>query len=196
MTDKIIRCDTCQDSHQMWHSGLDRYVPCTRCPVPCRECARDNGRGAYCAVTNCSCSCHHWLGANERTVPPPIPPTRDDLVALLRRWNDLQDEPQLDADEQVLAEHVQWREQYEALADATDRALAAEGRRPIGTPGPAARHVASVEIDLESIRRGGSCRTATCTCGWRGPERSSLELAVDDALIHEQSDFAVQRKDR
>lgn len=56
------------------------------------------------------------------------------------------------------------------------------------------RCIAYVEIDQESLRRGGSSRTATCTCGWRGPERGSLELAVDDALLHEKSDFAVQRK--
>jgi hypothetical protein len=165
--------------------------------VPCRECAGGGGLGAYCAVGDCSCSCHHWLGANERSAPPPTPPTRDDLIALLRRWNDLGDEPGYGEgleDEDVLAEHVRWREQYEALADDTDRALAAEARRPIGDAGPAARHVARVEIDLESFSRGGSSRTATCSCGWRGPDRGTLELAADDALLHERSEFTVQRR--
>lgn len=48
------------------------------------------------------------------------------------------------------------------------------------------RHVARVESDQESIRRGGSCRTAACSCGWVGPQRSSLALAVDDATTHEK----------
>jgi hypothetical protein len=67
-------------------------------------------------------------------VPPPEPPTRDDLVSLLRRWRDLDAEPHpgegLVSDGDVMAEHAQWRETYEALTDATDRALAAEARRP------------------------------------------------------------------
>ncbi|HSX22564.1 MAG TPA: hypothetical protein VLE97_07310 [Gaiellaceae bacterium] len=166
-----VRCETCGDSHQMWHSGLDRYVPCTRCPVPCRECAGDEGRGAYCAVVDCSCACHHWLGANEKSVPPPDPPTREALVSLLRRWR---------------VANAEGDDENEALADETDRAIAAEARRPTGDAGPCVRHVARVEIDLESYRRGGSCRTAACACGWRGPERGTLELAADDAIGHER----------
>jgi hypothetical protein len=54
-----------------------------------------------------------------------------------------------------------------------------------------ARHLAYVEADFESLRRGGSTRTARCLCGWRGPQRATLELAVDDALMHEQSDMWV-----
>jgi hypothetical protein len=57
-----------------------------------------------------------------------------------------------------------------------------------------ARHVAYIEPDLESLRRGGSCRTAICTCGWKGPERLTLELSADDALEHERSDMAVCKK--
>ncbi len=49
------------------------------------------------------------------------------------------------------------------------------------------KHFASIETDLESVRRGGSTRTALCTCGWRGPQRATIELAADDALIHERS---------
>ena len=56
------------------------------------------------------------------------------------------------------------------------------------------RHIACIEVDLESLHRGGSTRTAVCTCSWRGPERGSLELAADDALLHEQSEFEVHRK--
>jgi hypothetical protein len=48
------------------------------------------------------------------------------------------------------------------------------------------RHLAYVEADFESMRRGGSCRTAACLCGWRGPERATLDLAADDALTHER----------
>lgn len=46
-------------------------------------------------------------------------------------------------------------------------------------------HIASIAVDLESVRRGGSCRTAVCTCGWVGPERATLEMAADDAMEHE-----------
>lgn len=177
---KALGCDTCRDTHQMWHAGLDRYVPCTRCPVPCAECAGEDGRSAYCGVLSCTCSCHHWLGANERSVPPPSPPTRDILLSLLQRWR---------------VANAEGDDENEKLADETDRVLAAEARQPGVARGPGAKHIASVEVDQESLRRGGSSRAAVCACGWRGPQRSSLELAVDDALIHEQSDFAVQRKD-
>lgn len=53
------------------------------------------------------------------------------------------------------------------------------------------RHLAYIEADAESLRRGGSTRTAVCTCGWRGPQRGTLELVVDDALTHEGSDMHV-----
>jgi hypothetical protein len=56
------------------------------------------------------------------------------------------------------------------------------------------RHVAYVEAVSESLRRGGSTRIAACLCGWRGPERAPLELAVDDALMHEQSDMWVTKR--
>ena len=55
----------------------------------------------------------------------------------------------------------------------------------------ALRHLAYVEADFESMRRGGSCRTASCLCGWKGPQRGTLELAADDALMHEGSDMHV-----
>jgi hypothetical protein len=49
------------------------------------------------------------------------------------------------------------------------------------------KHVAYIDPDLESMRRGGSSRIAACSCGWRGPERATLELAYDDARQHEGS---------
>ncbi len=52
-------------------------------------------------------------------------------------------------------------------------------------------HIAYIALDHESRRRGGSTRIGQCTCGWIGPERSTLELAVDDVLQHERSEFAV-----
>lgn len=58
------------------------------------------------------------------------------------------------------------------------------------------RHVAYIEADFVSLRRGGSCRTATCICGWTGPERGTLELATDDALIHEGSSFEIVARNR
>ncbi len=57
------------------------------------------------------------------------------------------------------------------------------------------RHLAYVEVDLESISHRGSTRTATCGCGWRGPERGTLELAADDALTHERTS-PVDRRDQ
>jgi len=46
-------------------------------------------------------------------------------------------------------------------------------------------HLAFIQADPESIRRGGSCRTAACVCGWQGMQRATLEMACDDALRHE-----------
>jgi hypothetical protein len=57
------------------------------------------------------------------------------------------------------------------------------------------RHLAYVDVDLESIARGGSTRTAACRCGWRGPQRATLELATDDALTHERTS-PVDRRDQ
>lgn len=48
------------------------------------------------------------------------------------------------------------------------------------------RHVAHVESDPESFRRGGSTRTAVCSCGWRGPQRATIEVVADDAVEHER----------
>lgn len=48
------------------------------------------------------------------------------------------------------------------------------------------QHVARVDSDQESVRRGGSTRTAACSCGWVGPQRSTLALAADDATEHER----------
>lgn len=53
------------------------------------------------------------------------------------------------------------------------------------------RHVTYIDPDLESMRKGGTVRTAACSCGWRGPQRSTLELACDDALQHEGSNMQV-----
>ena len=58
------------------------------------------------------------------------------------------------------------------------------------------RHAAYIEHDLEPLRRGGLCsRTALCVCGWRGPQRATLELAADDALMHERSALPVRADD-
>src|SRR6185436_2872546 len=43
------------------------HVMCTFCPMPCRECAIDEGRGAFCAATPCGCACH----PRKRDAPPP-----------------------------------------------------------------------------------------------------------------------------
>ena len=64
-------CKTCQDTHQMWMSDLERKVPCTACPTPCQVC-RFEGKGAYCATTPCSCSCH----------APVAPPAGIDLAVI------------------------------------------------------------------------------------------------------------------
>lgn len=54
-------CTTCDDSHRM-EIGV-RTVPCTHCPRPCRQCASSNGRGIYCEVAPCACSCHRGMPA-------------------------------------------------------------------------------------------------------------------------------------
>jgi hypothetical protein len=60
-------CLICNDTHKMWHAGLERDVPCTRCPKPCKKC-RAGGVGAYRAHTPCRCACHdpehysYWNG--------------------------------------------------------------------------------------------------------------------------------------
>lgn len=51
-------CTHCDDRHRMWHSRLERDVPCTHCPRPCPDCADRDGRGAYCAKAPCACACH------------------------------------------------------------------------------------------------------------------------------------------
>jgi hypothetical protein len=49
------------------------------------------------------------------------------------------------------------------------------------------QHIASITIDWESTRRGGTTRNAVCSCGWIGPERGTLTLAADDAMLHERN---------
>lgn len=56
-------CSTCDDTHRMVLE--DHPVPCTHCPLPCRDCASNGGRGAYCSRTPCPCKCH------LRSDPPP-----------------------------------------------------------------------------------------------------------------------------
>lgn len=50
-------CTTCNDTHLMYLSRLERDVPCTFCPVPCQNC-RQGGNGPYCQTTPCGCGCH------------------------------------------------------------------------------------------------------------------------------------------
>jgi len=47
----------------------DRIVMCTRCPTPCRSCASDSGRGAYCATVPCLCLCHAASKPHEDRTP-------------------------------------------------------------------------------------------------------------------------------
>ncbi len=69
------------------------------------------------------------------------------------------------------------------VKDYTDRLVASAP--PVQSPAPL-HHITSVEVDVESLRRGGSSRSAACGCGWRGPERSTMAVAADDALAHEE----------
>lgn len=45
-------------------------------------------------------------------------------------------------------------------------------------------HLATIRE--EEWRPGSWSRRAGCICGWRGPERASLELLTDDAMQHER----------
>lgn len=74
--------------------------------------------------------------------------------------------------ERQLSVYVLGNSDRSSLTDQTDRS--------------AAGHFAYIEAHLESFGRGGTCRMAACLCGWRGAQRGTLELAVDDALEHEQ----------
>lgn len=51
-------CDACKDTHLIESERLGRSFMCTRCPRPCRKCANDEGRGAYCVRPRCACECH------------------------------------------------------------------------------------------------------------------------------------------
>jgi hypothetical protein len=55
------------------------------------------------------------------------------------------------------------------------------------------RHVTYVEADFMSLHRGGSTRTAVCICGWKGPQRATLEVVAEDALEHERAPQAFCR---
>lgn len=68
-----------------------------------------------------------------------------------------------------------------------------ETRLGVMDPARTVRHITCVNFDLESVARGGSTRRATCICGWHGPERGTIELAADDALMHEGSEMHVVR---
>lgn len=46
------------------------------------------------------------------------------------------------------------------------------------------QHGTSIVANFESFRRGGSTRTARCSCGWIGPQRSTIEMVEDDADVH------------
>lgn len=82
--------------------------------------------------------------------------------------------------EPKLAGKIELRERKTAIDKASD-SRRRELRERMNT------HVASIDVDYEAVRRGGSCRTAVCTCGWVGPERATLEMAADDAMEHERS---------
>lgn len=81
-----------------------------------------------------------------------------------------------------------------ALADLVDAYVATpcqlrfdELRVAVPSRFAAARHVTRVDVDFSSVKRGGSTRAAACLCGWRGPERGTMDLAADDALAHERA---------
>ncbi|HSN25112.1 MAG TPA: hypothetical protein VLT45_02470 [Kofleriaceae bacterium] len=88
------------------------------------------------------------------------------------------------------------------LLNALDVQLAREAEaRRTGEPAaipvvlkPTGRHIAYVDPIVESTSRGGTSRVGACSCGWRGPERSTLELAADDALQHEGSGMHVVQR--
>lgn len=66
-------CSTCNDTHTMQFGELESRM-CTYCPIPCRKCGQDEGRGAYCKTTPCSCVCHakhHQYRSQENAVLEP-----------------------------------------------------------------------------------------------------------------------------
>lgn len=59
-------CASCFGSRLMELGS--RLVPCTHCPRPCRQCASNNGTGAYCLEAACSCDCHRQSPAGASAV--------------------------------------------------------------------------------------------------------------------------------
>lgn len=60
----VFVCGTCMDTHRVDRPD-GRVVMCTRCPTPCRKCALDSGRGAFCETTPCPCACHAKVGGDS-----------------------------------------------------------------------------------------------------------------------------------
>ena len=58
-----VVCGACKDTHKLWFSARETYIPCTQCTVPCQKC-RAGGTGAYCEYPRfpgdnlCVCGCH------------------------------------------------------------------------------------------------------------------------------------------
>ena len=56
------------------------------------------------------------------------------------------------------------------------------------------RHVTGVQVLAQRWRPASTSRRALCSCGWKGPQRGTMELAADDALLHEQSEYCVSKR--
>jgi hypothetical protein len=77
-------CGVCMDTHQIPNRTDDGTWACTSCPSPCRSCASDGGRGAFCATTPCACECHKGRGLyasrdTQPTTPSPSKPAGGDV---------------------------------------------------------------------------------------------------------------------
>ena len=52
-------------------------------------------------------------------------------------------------------------------------------------------------VEVFRVIGSQSARFAVCKCGWKGPQRATLECVLDDALQHEESDMELtMRKPR
>lgn len=83
-----VICPVCNDTHVMQFGECDPRM-CTRCPTPCRSCAQDGGRGAYCAKTPCACACHlrPYSPYMSRPAPEPKLPMERDRIRDLQEAN-------------------------------------------------------------------------------------------------------------
>lgn len=141
-------CARCNDTHRVPAPNAgpfgDGTWMCTSCPVPCRSCANDCGRGAFCAVTPCPCACHgrrepvlsaptdlHRANARRIIAEQRLETLRDALREQAETWRSLASDLREDCE-------VDYAYGIDRCARDLERLLAAQaGREPLAeSPAP------------------------------------------------------------